>query len=363
MEFEYIRRAIEQRHLSANGQFTRECCRWLESRTGARAALLTHSCTAALEMAALLLELQPGDEVIVPSFAFPSTAGAFALRGATLVFVDVREDTLNLDERLVGAAITERTKAIVPIHYAGVACELDPMFELADHAGVAVVEDAAQALLSTYRGRPLGALGDLGALSFHETKNVMSGEGGALLLRDERWIEDAEVVQEKGTNRREFFRGRVDKYTWVSLGSSYAPSEINAAFLLAQLEHAEEITAERLRIWHAYHDGLEDLEDRGDLRRPVVPPHCEHNAHLYYVLASDPGSRERLLDGLTRRGVDAVFHYLPLHESEAGKRYGRGSGDLATTSDVSARLLRLPLWVGLTDDHVECVVDAVRDSL
>jgi dTDP-4-amino-4,6-dideoxygalactose transaminase len=310
-------------------------------------------------MAALLLELESGDEVIVPSFAFPSTAGAFALRGATLVFVDVREDTLNLDERLVGEAITEHTKAIVPIHYAGVACELDPILELAGDAGVAVVEDAAQALLSTYRGKPLGALGDLGALSFHETKNVMCGEGGALLLRDERWVDEAEIVQEKGTNRKQFYRGQVDKYRWVALGSSYAPSELSAAFLWAQLEQAETITNERLRIWNRYHEELADLEGQGKLRRPVVPPHCRHNGHLYYLLATDERARDSLLSHLARNEVNAVFHYVPLHESPAGRRYGRTAGSPMTTLDASSRLLRLPLWIGMTEDEVEGVIAAV----
>jgi dTDP-4-amino-4,6-dideoxygalactose transaminase len=314
-------------------------------------------------MAALLLDIGPGDEVVVPSFSFPSTAGAFALRGATVVFADVREDTLNLDEAALPEALTERTRAIVPVHYAGVACELDAILPLAEERGAAVVEDAAQALLSTYRGRPLGALGDVGALSFHETKNVISGEGGALLLRDERWIEAAEIVQEKGTNRRQFYRGQVDKYTWVLLGSSYAPSEINAAFLWAQLEQADAITGERLRIWGRYHDAFSELEARGAARRPVVPEHCGHNGHLYYLLAPDERRRDELIDRLASRDVNAVFHYLPLHESPAGRRYGRAAGALSTSVDVSRRLLRLPLWVGMRDDEIDRVVEAVYEGL
>jgi dTDP-4-amino-4,6-dideoxygalactose transaminase len=314
-------------------------------------------------MAALLLEVGSGDEVVVPSFSFPSTAGAFALRGATVVFADVREDTLNLDERKLEDALTDRTRAIVPIHYAGVACELDAILQLAEGHRLVVVEDAAQALLATYKGRPLGAIGDLGAFSFHETKNVMCGEGGALLLRSDRFVQGAEIVHEKGTNRREFYRGQVDKYTWVQLGSSYAPSEINAAFLWAQLEQADAITEQRLRIWGRYHEAFAELEERGDVRRPIVPEHCGHNAHLYYLLAPDARRRDALIVQLGRRDVNAVFHYVPLHESPAGARYGRAVGDLATTVDVSSRLLRLPLWVGMNESEIDRVVEAVYEGL
>jgi dTDP-4-amino-4,6-dideoxygalactose transaminase len=362
-EFEYLREAIDNGHLSGSGPFSRRCSDWLEQRTGANTALLTHSATAALEMAALLLEVGPGDEVVVPSFSFPSTAGAFALRGATVVFADIRADTLNLDEREVEEAITDRTRAIVPVHYAGVACELDAIRPIAERHRLVVVEDAAQALLATYKGRPLGAIGDLGALSFHETKNVMCGEGGALLLRGDRFVQSAEIIQEKGTNRREFYRGQVDKYTWVQLGSSYAPSEINAAFLWAQLEHADAITEERLRIWGQYHEAFSELEERGDVRRPVVPEHCGHNAHLYYLLAPDEARRDALIAQLGRRDVNAVFHYVPLHESPAGARYGRAVGALATSVDVSSRLLRLPLWVGMNDSEIDRVVGAVYEGL
>jgi dTDP-4-amino-4,6-dideoxygalactose transaminase len=314
-------------------------------------------------MTALLLEIGPGDEVVVPSFSFASTAGAFALRGARVVFVDIRGDTLNMDEGLVEEAITERTRAIVPVHYAGVACELDSILSVAGRHGLVVVEDAAQAVLATYRDRPLGAIGDLGVLSFHETKNVMCGEGGALLLRDDRFVRSAEIVQEKGTNRRAYYRGQVDKYTWVQLGSSYAPSEINAAFLWAQLEQGDAITDERMRIWCRYHQGFAELEERGDARRPVVPVHCGHNAHLYYLLAPDALRREALIEHLARCGVNAVFHYVPLHESPAGARYGRVAGSLATTADVSARLVRLPLWVGMNDAEIDRVVEAVYEGL
>jgi dTDP-4-amino-4,6-dideoxygalactose transaminase len=362
-EFEYILEAIANGHLSGNGPFSKRCGEWLEGTTGARTALLTHRCTGALEMAALLLGLGPGDEVVMPSFGYASTAAAFALRGATVVFADIRADTLNLDESRLEEALTPKTRAIVPVHYAGVACELDALLELARARDLAVVEDAAQGLLASYRERPLGAIGDLGALSFHETKNVMSGEGGALLLRDERWAEEAEIVQEKGTNRRQFQRGQVDKYTWVSLGSSYAPSEINAAFLYAQLEEAQAITSERLRIWNRYHDAFQELEERGAARRPIVPTHCRQNGHLYYLLVSDERTRDELIAHLAGEEINAVFHYVPLHASPAGRRYGRAAGSLGTTVDASSRLLRLPLWAGMTDDEVARVVSAVYDGL
>ena len=314
-------------------------------------------------MCALLLGVGPGDEVIMPSFTFSSTAGAFALRGATVVFVDVRPDTLNVDVDAVGSAVTPRTRVIVPVHYAGVACDMDELLSVAAAKDVYVVEDAAQALLSTYKARPLGSLGHLAALSFHETKNVSCGEGGALLINDDRFAADAEIVQEKGTNRQQFYRGQVDKYTWVSLGSSYAPSEINAAFLYAQLVHVDSITVDRLRIWNAYHDAFADLEAEGNLRRPIVPAHAGHNAHLYYLLLPDGRSRDRLIKLLAERNVNAVFHYVPLHESPAGRRYGRASGELRTTVDVSARLVRLPLWVGMQDSDIERVVAGVYEAL
>jgi dTDP-4-amino-4,6-dideoxygalactose transaminase len=362
-EFGFIREAIANRHLSGNGPFSRRCADLLKERIGSEAALLTHSCTGALEMAALLLGVGPGDEVIMPSFTFASTAGAFALRGATVVFVDVRPDTLTLDVGAAEAAITSRTRAIVPVHYAGVACEMNDLVTLAAEHDLYVVEDAAQAFLAEYRSRPLGSLGHLATLSFHETKNVSCGEGGALLINDARWVAEAEIVQEKGTNRQQFYRGHVDKYTWVGLGSSYAPSEINAAFLYAQLLHADSITDDRLRVWAAYHDGFAELEAAGKLRRPVVPLECRHNAHLYYLLTPDGRSRDALIDLLAERNVNAVFHYVPLHNSPAGRRFGQPGGDLRTTVDVSARLVRLPLWVGMDNAEIGRVVAGVHEAL
>ena len=349
-------------HLSGDGRFTRECHAWLERRTGAARALLTHSCTAALEMAALLLDLQPGDEVIMPSFTFVSTANAFVLRGAVPVFVDIRGDTLNIDESLVEAAITPKTRAICVVHYAGVACEMDAILAIAERHGLAVVEDAAQGILSAYKGRPLGTIGDLGALSFHETKNIISGEGGALLVRDPALAERAEIVREKGTNRSKFFRGQVDKYTWVDVGSSYLPSEILAAFLSAQLDAADSINARRLALWDRYHAWAAAHESGGRLRRPVVPAHCTHNAHMYYLLLRDLEDRTAFIAGLRQAGVGAVFHYIPLHSSPAGMRYGRVAGALPVTDSVSDRLVRMPLWIGL-EDHFERVIEAADAAL
>ena len=362
-EYEYIKAAVESRHLSGNGEFTRRCHAWLESHIGCRRALLTHSCTAALEMMALLLDLEPGDEVIMPSFAFVSTANAFVLRRAVPVFVDIRPDTLNLDEALIERAITPRTRAIVALHYAGVACEMDAIAGVAARHGVAVVEDAAQGIMASYRGAPLGSIGQLGALSFHETKNLIAGEGGALLVNDPRFAARAEILWEKGTNRSEFARGQADKYTWLDVGSSYLPSELNAAFLLAQIEQVDRVSAERMRLWERYHAAFEDLERSGGLRRPVVPAHCGHNAHIYYLLLPSLAARTALLAALRAAGVDAVFHYVPLHSSIAGRRYGRSSGELATTTAVSEGLVRLPLWVGMTDAQIDYVADAVRDAM
>jgi dTDP-4-amino-4,6-dideoxygalactose transaminase len=358
-EFAYIRQAIENRHLSGDGPFTRRCHEWLEHRLGCTRALLTHSCTAALEMMALLAEIQPGDEVIMPSFTFVSTANAFVLRGGVPVFVDIRPDTFNLDERRLAEAITARTRAIVAVHYAGVACEMDEMVAVARRHGLLLLEDAAQAFQAFYRDRPLGTFGELAALSFHETKNVIAGEGGALLVNDPRWTERAEVIREKGTNRSRFFRGEIDKYTWVDVGSSYLPSEITAAFLWAQIEDADAITAERLRIWHALHAACEPLEHKGLVRRPLVPEHCRHNGHMYPVLLADAGRRAAVLTALNRHGINAVFHYVPLHSSPAGRRFGRVAGDLPHSDDVSARLIRLPLWMGMTETAVEQITEAL----
>jgi dTDP-4-amino-4,6-dideoxygalactose transaminase len=361
-EFSYLREAIDHGHLSGDGRFTAQCSKRLAELSGAVRALLTHSCTGALEMAALLVDVDPGDEVIMPSFTFVSTANAFVLRGATPVFVDIRTDTLNLDETLIEAAITPRTRVIVPVHYAGVGCEMDPILELAHRHEIRVVEDAAQALLSTYRGRPLGAVGDMGALSFHETKNVMSGEGGALLLRDNSMVLRAEIIREKGTNRSAFFRGEVDKYSWVDIGSSYLPSEIIAAFLWAQLQEAQALTAQRMAIWERYHAGFADLEREGHLRRPIVPEHCTHNAHMYYLLLPSLDVRQRVLADLRAAGIGAIFHYVPLHDSPAGRKYGRAAGELPVTAAAGERLIRLPLWIGV-EPHVDEIIGATKESV
>jgi dTDP-4-amino-4,6-dideoxygalactose transaminase len=362
-EFAYIEEAIQNSHLSGNGPFTDRCADWLQDRIGAARALLTFSCTSALEMAAILADLQSGDEVIMPSFTFVTTASSVALRGAVPVFVDVRPDTLNLDIEQVASAITPRTKAIVPVHYAGVGCEMDAIAGLARDHELVVIEDAAQAIGASYRGRALGGIGELGCLSFHETKNVHCGEGGALLVNADHWVERAEIIQEKGTNRRKFFRGEVDKYTWVDLGSSFLTSEINAAYLWAQLEAADEIMTRRLGIWNAYHERFDALDAAGRVRRPVIPEDCEHNAHLYYLLLSDHAARDRLIDDLRGAGVQAVFHYIPLHSSPAGERVGRAHGALPVTDRVSECLVRMPLWVGMGEDEIDRVVRAVERSL
>jgi dTDP-4-amino-4,6-dideoxygalactose transaminase len=362
-EYEYIKAAVESRHLSGNGAFTKRCHAWLESQTRCQRALLTHSCTAALEMMSLLLDLEPGDEVIMPSFAFVSTANAFVLRRAVPVFVDIRPDTLNIDEAQIEQAISSRTRAIVALHYAGVGCEMDAIGEIATRHGLAVVEDAAQGIMASYRGAPLGSIGQLGALSFHETKNLIAGEGGALLVNDPRFAARAEVLWEKGTNRSEFARGQADKYTWLDVGSSYLPSELNAAFLLAQIEQADRISAERMRLWERYHAGFAAIERTGALRRPIVPSHCGHNAHIYYLLLPSRPARTALIAALRAAGVDAVFHYVPLHSSPAGRRYGRSIGELATTTATSDGLVRVPLWVGMTDAQVDYIVDAVAQAM
>jgi dTDP-4-amino-4,6-dideoxygalactose transaminase len=356
-ELENIASAVREGHLAGDGRFTRQCHQWLERNLGARKALLTHSCTAALEMAAILCDLKPGDEVIMPSFTFVSTANAFVLRGAVPVFVDIRPDTLNLDEKLVAKAVTPRTRAIVPVHYAGVACEMDALIALARERDLVVVEDAAQGVLSEYKGRKLGAIGHLGCLSFHETKNVISGEGGALLVNDARFVERAEVIREKGTNRAQFFRGEVDKYTWVDIGSSYLPSELIGAFLWAQLENAGKINAKRMKLCAAYRAGLAALAQRVALVLPQpVPTGITGNGHLFYVLLKDLATRTALTAHLKARGVHAVFHYVPLHSSPGGRRYGRAAGPLPVTDDVANRLLRLPLFYELTEEQVAAIV-------
>lgn len=356
-----IAQAHAKGHLAGDGVFSRQCQQWLEDRTGTRKALLTNSCTAALEMAAILANIGPGDEVIMPSYTFVSTANAFALRGATPVFVDIRPDTLNMNEQIVETAITDRTRAIVPVHYAGVGCEMTTIMTIADAHRLIVVEDAAQGIMASYRSRALGSIGHLGALSFHETKNIISGEGGALLVNDSALTERAEIIWEKGTNRRKFFRGEVDKYTWVDIGSSFLPSELVAAFLMAQMDEADAITARRLQLWREYHEGFEELETSGLLRRPMVPPECKHNAHMYYILLPDRSIRDQLIRQLRAVDVHSVFHYVPLHSSPMGRRIGRTAGTLPVTENVAERLLRLPLWIGC-----ECatkVVGTVRKAL
>jgi dTDP-4-amino-4,6-dideoxygalactose transaminase len=361
-ELWYISQAHTNGHLAGDGAFTKKCNAWLEQQTGCRKAMLTHSCTAALEMAAILADIQPGDEVIMPSFTFVSTANAFVLRGGVPVFVDIRPDTLNLDETRIEEAITPRTKAIAPVHYAGVGCEMDVIMAIARKHNLVVIEDAAQGIMSTYRARPLGSIGHLGTLSFHETKNVISGEGGAILVNDPRLIERAEVIREKGTNRSHFFRGQVDKYTWIDIGSSFLPGEIIAAFLWAQLEEADLLTRRRMNIWNAYHGALEDLENRKLLRRPVHTTGCEQNAHMYYILLPSLAKRTAVIEHLGKFGVQAVFHYVPLHDSPAGRKYGRVVGDLSATSDLSERLLRLPFWLGI-EDQIERITSLVAEAV
>jgi dTDP-4-amino-4,6-dideoxygalactose transaminase len=361
-ELEYIREAHEHGHLAGDGTFSKRCHAWLEERIGCRKALLTQSCTSALEMAAILLDLEPGDEVIMPSFTFVSTANAFVLRGAVPVFVDIRPDTLNIDETLIEAAITPKTRAICVVHYAGVGCEMDAIMAIADRHGLVVIEDAAQGIMSRYKGKPLGSIGALAALSFHETKNVISGEGGALLINDDRFIERAEIIREKGTNRSRFFRGEVDKYTWVDVGSSYLPGDIVAAFLAAQLEQAEAITARRMAIWQRYCDWAAPFEASGHVRRPIVPAECVHNAHMFYLLLRDVETRTRFIGALKDAGIGAVFHYVPLHSSPAGQKFCRVAGPMAITDDVSDRLVRMPLWVGL-EDQQQFVLDTAGKLL
>jgi dTDP-4-amino-4,6-dideoxygalactose transaminase len=361
-ELWYISQAHANGHLSGDGPFTKKCHQWLRDQSGAHMALLTHSCTAALEMAALLLRLQPGDEVILPSYTFVTTASAFAMRGAIPVFVDIRADTLNIDETKIESAITPRTKAICVVHYAGVACEMDAILALAAKHGLRVVEDAAQGIMSSYKGRPLGSIGDLGAYSFHETKNVIAGEGGALLCRDRHFAEQAEIVREKGTNRSRFFRGQVDKYTWIDLGSSYLPGEITAAFLAAQVEMAESMTEQRLAIWDRYHEWAKPYEDNEMLRRPTVPSHCLHNAHMYYILLPNLESRTQFIANMREQGVQCVFHYIPLHSSPAGQQLGRTATHMNVTDDISDRLVRLPLWLGL-EPYMDQVMEAADKAL
>lgn len=356
----YIRDAIKLRKICGDGTYTKSCDKWLEEKSGAKKVLLTTSCTHALEMAALLIDVKAGDEVIMPSFTFVSTADAFILRGATAVFVDIRPDTMNIDESLIEAAITKRTKAIAPVHYAGVSCEMDVIMDIARRHGLKVVEDAAQGILSTYKGKPLGTIGDYGCYSFHETKNLSMGEGGAILLNDESSIEQAEIIREKGTNRSKFFRGEIDKYTWVAAGSSYLPSELNAAYLYAQLQKAKDINNDRMQSWNLYYEMLKPLKDRGAIELPTVPQHCKHNAHMFYLKTDNLNVRTRLLEYLKANGIGAVFHYVPLHSSPAGIKYGRFAGEDKYTTRESERLVRLPMYYGLSKEQVEFVCEKIN---
>lgn len=358
-EMDYIKEAIEKRKICGDGEFTKRCNQWIEKQSGTTKALLTTSCTHATEMAAILCGIQPGDEVIMPSYTFVSTADAFVLRGAKAVFVDIRPDTLNIDEKLIENAVTEKTKAIVPVHYVGISCEMDTIMDIARKYNLKVVEDAAQGVMSYYKGQALGTIGDFGCLSFHETKNLSMGEGGALLIKDQDMIEKAEIVREKGTNRSKFFRGQIDKYTWIDAGSSYLPSELNAAYLWAQMEMAKDIYDDRMSSWNAYYEGLRDLRDKGVLEIPVVPESCVHNAHMFYIKVSDLEERTKMIDYLKEHDVNAVFHYIPLHTAPAGVKYGEFRGEDRYTTKESERLIRLPLYYGLGKD-VEKVIDAVR---
>lgn len=360
-ELFYIAQAvIENRHTAGDGPFTKKCQAWLEERLGCRKALLTHSCTAALEMAAILAEIQPGDEIIMPSFTFVSTANAYALRGGVPVFVDIHPDTLNIDESLIEQAMTPKTRAIVPVHYAGVPCRMDAIIEIAQRKKLWVIDDAAQALLSQYKGQYVGGIGQITCLSFHETKNIISGEGGAILLSDPSIIERAEIIREKGTNRSQFFRGQVDKYTWVDIGSSYLPSDILAAFLYAQMENAEQIIAKRNLIFDLYMEGLRPLANAGHIQLPLIMEDSRCNGHLFYILTRSLKERTALIEFLVRQGITAVFHYVPLHSSPAGRKYGRTSGSLQVTEQVSDCLLRLPLYYEMTPENVERVVSSVE---
>jgi len=361
-ELDYISEAvIENNWLAGDGDFTRKSQEWLEINLHCSKTLLTHSCTAALEMCAILCRILPGDEIIMPSYTFVSTANAFVLRGGIPVFVDIRPDTLNIDEKLIEDAITERTKAIVAVHYAGVACEMDKIIKIAEKHSLVVIEDAAQALLSTYKNRYLGTIGDFGTISFHETKNIISGEGGALLINNKNFIERAEIIREKGTNRKMFFRGEIDKYSWVDMGSSYLPSELTAAFLYAQLENSNKIISKRCDTYLLYYQLLKPMEDSGNLRiAKKDSEHLTNNGHLFYIIAKDLEERTQLIDHLKKSGIEAAFHYVPLHTSPAGKKYGRTAGKLSITEDLSERVLRLPLYYDMTEDQVHTVVHEIE---
>ena len=360
-EQEYIRQAIESHKICGDGQFTKKCNKWIEDKTGVSKALLTTAGSTALDMAAILTEVGPGDEVILPSYTFVSTANSFVMRGASLVFVDIRPDTQNIDEKLIEDAITDKTKVIVPVHYAGVGCEMDTIMDIAARHGLLVVEDAAQGVNATYKGRGLGSIGDYGCYSFHETKNYSMGEGGALLIKDEDKVDRAEIIREKGTDRSKFLRGVVDKYTWVDMGSSYLPSEMNAAYLLAQLEEAEMINDNRLASWNAYYELLSSLAEDGRIELPVIPEECGHNAHMFYIKTADIEERTALASFLKENGVYAVFHYVPLHSAPAGSRFGRFHGEDKYTTNTFERLLRLPMYYGLKPEEVEYIADKIKE--
>lgn len=359
-EQQYIKEAIENNHkLSGDGPFTKKCSLWFENKFNTPKALLTTSCTHALEMAAILADIKPGNEVIAPSYTFVSTVNAFVLRGAKMVFVDIRPDTMNIDENLIEGAITDKTKAIVPVHYAGVSCEMDKIMDIAKRHNLYVIEDAAQGVMSTYKGKALGTIGDFGCYSFHETKNYTMGEGGAILIQNKDFIERAEIIREKGTNRSKFFRGQVDKYSWVDIGSSYLPSELNAAYLYAQLEEAEKINDNRLGIWNMYYRELKKLEEKELIELPYIPDECEHNAHMFYIKCKDLEERTELINYLKENDILAVFHYIPLHSSEAGLKYGRFHGEDKYTTIESERLSRLPIYYGLEEADVQRVIDTI----
>ena len=360
-EEEYVLQAIRSHKISGDGEFTNKCSQWLEQKTGTKRALLTTSCTHATEMAALLADIQPGDEVIMPSYTFVSTADAFVLRGAKIVFVDIRPDTMNIDETKIEAAITKRTKAIVPVHYAGVACEMDTIMDIARRQNLFVIEDAAQGVMSTYKGKALGTIGDYGCYSFHETKNYSMGEGGALLIKNADMIENAEILREKGTNRSKFFRGQIDKYTWVNFGSSYLPSELNAAYLWAELEIADKINEDRQRTWSFYYNGLKDLSEQERISIPVVPEECTHNAHMFYIKVKDLDERTKFISYMKEHEIDCVFHYIPLHSAPAGRKFGRFNGEDKYTTKESERLVRLPMYYGMRKEDAGRVIDTIRE--
>ncbi|MBQ8039815.1 MAG: dTDP-4-amino-4,6-dideoxygalactose transaminase [Lachnospiraceae bacterium] len=360
-ETEYIMQAVNAQKICGDGQFTKKCNAWLEKKTGTKKALLTTSCTHATELAALLVDVKAGDEVIMPAYTFVSTADAFVLRGAVPVFVDIRPDTMNIDEKKIEAAITARTVGIVPVHYAGVACEMDTIMDIAKRHNLWVIEDAAQGIMSTYKGKALGTFGEFGCFSFHETKNYSMGEGGALLIRDEKYIEDAEIIREKGTNRSKFYRGQIDKYTWVNFGSSYLPSDMNAAYLWAQLEMAEEINGSRIAVWNQYKKELTPLALAGKIELPVIPDGCVHNAHMFYIKTKDIEERSVLIDYLKKNEILSVFHYIPLHTAPAGLKYGRFHGEDIYTTKESERLLRLPMYYGLNEEQISYICGKVKE--